>query len=221
MKNVLIVNFKNYPEVLGAGAAKLAAEAERAAEKTGADIVVAPPSPSIALVASRVGIPVFAQSLDPDEGDRTTGAFIPEAARAFGATGSILNHSEARVGATVLKRLIPRLKVLSLKSCVCARTSREAGNLSGLKPDFIAVEPPELIGSGVAVSKARPRVVSSAVADLRERGFRGKVLCGAGITDGADVAKALELGADGVLVSSAIVKAPDWGRKLEELARSL
>ena len=47
------------------------------------------------------------------------------------------------------------------------------------------------------------------------------VLCGAGIVSGEDVARAVELGADGVLVASSVVKAEDWEAKVRELANSL
>jgi triosephosphate isomerase len=93
--------------------------------------------------------------------------------------------------------------------------------LARLEPDYIAVEPPELIGSGVAVSKARPGLVSQTVSRVKDTGFRGKILCGAGIVSGGDVKRAVELGADGVLVSSSVVKARNWPSKIEELAHSL
>jgi triosephosphate isomerase len=93
--------------------------------------------------------------------------------------------------------------------------------LARLEPDYIAVEPPELIGSGVAVSKARPELVSRTVSKVKQTGFRGKILCGAGIVSGDDVKKAVELGADGVLVSSSVVKAKDWESKIEELVYPL
>jgi triosephosphate isomerase len=105
--------------------------------------------------------------------------------------------------------------------CLCAETTREAVELSSLGSKYLAIEPPELIGSGVAVSKARPELVESTVSALKKAGYRGQVLCGAGIVSGADVAKAVELGVDGVLVASSVVKASDWESKVRELAGSL
>ncbi len=85
----------------------------------------------------------------------------------------------------------------------------------------MAIEPPELIGSGVAVSRARPELVERTVSVVRGTGFRGRILCGAGIVTGEDVEKAVRLGADGVLAASSVVKARDWESKVRELARSL
>lgn len=217
----IIINLKNYPEVLGRGSLRIAEAAQRASLKTGAQVIVAPPGPMVALVASMVAIPVFSQTVGNETGDKTTGAFLPEAVRAAGAKGTLLNHSESSRPLSELKRLVPSLKGLPLAVCLCAGTTPQAVILARLEPDYLAVEPPELIGSGIAVSKAKPELVSRTVSKARETGYRGKILCGAGIVSGEDVKRAVELGADGVLVSSSVVKARDWQSKIEELALSL
>jgi triosephosphate isomerase len=217
----IILNLKNYPEVLGKGSLRIAEAAQRASKKTGAKIIVAPPGAMIALVASKVTIPVFSQTVGSETGDKTTGAFLPEAVGAAGARGTLLNHSESSRPFSELKLLVPRLRALSLAVCLCAGTTLQAVTLARLKPDYLAIEPPELIGSGIAVSKAKPELVSRTVSKAKESGYSGSVLCGAGIVSGEDVKRAVELGADGVLVSSAVVKAKDWQSKIEELARSL
>ena len=217
----LILNLKNYPEVLGEGSLRIAKAAQRAALTTGAEVIVAPPGPMVALLVSRVTIPVFSQTVGSETGDKTTGAFLPEAVKATGAKGTLLNHSESSRPLGELERLVPRLRGLSLEVCLCAGTTSKAMTLARLEPNYIAVEPPELIGSGVAVSKARPELVSRTVSKVKQTGFRGKILCGAGIVSGDDVKKAVELGADGVLVSSSVVKAKDWESKIEELVYPL
>ncbi len=217
----LIINFKNYAAVQGEGSVSLARAAERVSREVRAKIIVAPPSPMLALTVSKVGIPVFSQSVGIVKGEKTTGAVLPEAVREAGAAGTILNHSEARLERAVLPELVTRLRRLGLKTCLCARDSREAAAISRLGPEYLAVEPPELIGSGIAVSRAKPQVVAGTVAAARKAGYKGKVLCGAGIVSGEDVRIAIELGADGVLVSSSVVMAKDWAAKIGELARSL
>ena len=217
----LIVNFKNYREVLGDGSLRLASAAAKVASGSSHEIVVAPPAAMLGAVASKVLIPVFSQSLSVQTGEMTTGADQPEAARAAGAVGTLLNHSEARMRQAELEGLVPRVKKAGLKVCICASGTREASALSVLRPEYIAVEPTELIGTGVAVSRARPEVVEATVKSARKAGYRGRVLCGAGIVSGEDVKRAVELGADGVLVSSSVVKARDWASKIGELARSL
>lgn len=217
----LILNFKNYTEVLGEGSVKLAEAAERVASRVPVEMIVVPPTAMLALVASKVAIPVFSQSVEGAVGDKTTGADVPEAAKGAGAVGTLLNHSEARKPLVQLQGLVPRMKGLGMKVCICANGSDEAASLSVLGSEYVAVEPPELIGSGIAVSKAKPEVVSNTVEAVRRAGYRGKVLCGAGIVDGWDVKRAVELGADGILVASSVVKAKDWDAKIGDLARSL
>ena len=214
----LIINLKNYAAVQGEGSLKLARAAERVSREVSVRIVVAPPTPILGLVASRVGIAVFAQSVSDLEGDKTTGAVLPEAVKAAGAVGTILNHAENRIPGRSLKELVARLKRLGLETCLCARNSREVASLAALRTDYLAVEPPALIGSGVAVSKAKPGLVESSVRVARKAGYKGRILCGAGIVEGADVEKAVELGVDGVLVASSVVGARDWTAKILELS---
>ena len=76
----------------------------------------------------------------------TTGFFVPEMAKSFGAIGSLLNHSEHRLEAQSICNLIERLRSLKMTSVVCAKTPDEVANIAKFDPDFIAIEPPELIG---------------------------------------------------------------------------
>src|SRR5689334_2813471 len=92
-----IVNFKNYPEILGEDSLRLARAAERAGRSAGIDMVVAPPNPMLHTIASSVKIPVFAQRADFGEQGKSTGATIGESLKAAGCAGSILNHSESRI----------------------------------------------------------------------------------------------------------------------------
>ena len=217
----LIVNCKNYPEVLGEGSVRLALAVRRVAEAAKVNAVVAPPTPMLGLVTSKTRAKAFSQTVAAKTGDKTTGAILPEAVRAAGAAGTILNHSESRRTPAELSRLVPRLSGLGLEVCLCARTSQEAAKLSKLSPTYVAVEPPELIGSGVAVSRAKPDLIEKTVAAVKKTGYAGQILCGAGIVSGEDVRMAVKLGTDGVLVASSVVKAPDWEAKIRELADSL
>ena len=217
----LIVNFKNYPRVLGEGSVKLALAVKAAAESAGVTAIVSPPTPMLARVASVPGLEVYSQSVGSESGDKTTGAILPEAVKGAGAAGTILNHSESRRSLAELKALLPRLAGLKLDVCLCAQSAEEAARLAPLGPKYLAVEPPELIGTGTAVSKAMPELIVATVSAARRVGYRGMVLCGAGIVGGDDVRRAVELGVDGVLVASSVVKSDDWKSKVSELCRSL
>lgn len=217
----LIVNFKNYPEVMGDGSLRLAKAAAGLSWEVGIDVVVAPPTPMLHTVASTVKIPVFAQKADLAEQGKSTGATIPESIKAAGCVGSILNHSESRIPRDVLASTIQRMKGLGLTSCACAENTEEAVEVASLNPEFLAIEPPELIGTGRAVSKARPELLTETSEALEKAGYKGSLLCGAGIVSGDDVAAAMNLGTKGILVASSVVKAQDWPLKLRELGTAM
>jgi triosephosphate isomerase (TIM) len=216
LKRPLILNFKNYEEVSGDKAIKLAQAAHEVAAKLEVEIVVAPPQPTLALIAKSVKIPVISQHVDNEDVGPSTGFFVPEIARACGAVGSIINHSEHRIEMTSIATLVDRMRKLGMTSIVCAQEPHEVMEISAFKPDFIAIEPPELIGSGRAVSKENPAIITKSI---QVAGSRSSIICGAGITDKDDVTKAMELGSHGILVASSIVKATgSWHEKISELA---
>ncbi len=218
MKRPLIINFKNYEEASAAGSVKLARAAQKVAEKLKVEIVVAPPQPALALVAKSVKIPVICQHVDSEKQGSTTGFFLPEIAKSYGAVGSIINHSEHRIEMKTIATIVERMKKLRMTSIVCARTPHEVMEISVFQPDFIAIEPPELIGSGRAVSKENPAIITRSI---DAAGSRSKVICGAGITDKGDVKAAIKLGSRGILVASSIVKADSWQDKIAELASGM
>jgi triosephosphate isomerase len=215
LKRPLIINFKNYEEVSGDRAVKLAQAAHQVAEKLKVEIVVAPPQPALALIAKSVSIPVISQHVDNENVGPSTGFFVPEIAKLCGAVGSLINHSEHRIEMKSIASLVERMRKLGMTSIVCAREPHEVLEISAFKPDFIAIEPPELIGSGRAVSKENPAIITKSI---QGAGSRSSIICGAGITDEGDVAKAMELGSNGILVASGIVKATSWHKKIAELA---
>ncbi len=96
-----------------------------------------------------------------------------------------------------------------LISCVCTSNPSISAAVAYLNPDIISIEPPELIGTGVAVSQAQPEAVTNTIRLVRKVNDEAVILCGAGISRGEDVSIALKLGTHGVLVASGIVKAKD------------
>ena len=48
-------------------------------------------------------------------------------------------------------------------------------------PDYVAVEPPELIGGDISVTTADPTIVSGTAAAVREISKQVGILCGAGV----------------------------------------
>jgi triosephosphate isomerase len=218
---VLIINMKVYPELLNGGAVKLAKAAEKVARELGASIIVAPPHTYLRQVVEAVGIPVYAQSADPVDPGARTGHIPLEFVKDAGAAGVIINHSEHRLLLNDIAYLVGKAKALNLETVVCAPDPPSSAAAAALYPTAVAMEPPELIGTGRSVSRTKPDVVVETVNAVRRVNGEVKVITGAGIEDYNDVAKALELGTVGVLVASAIVRAKDWETKITELAKPL
>ena len=218
---LIVVNFKAYPEALGAKGRQLAEACAKVADETGASIALAPASPDLATIAKRVRIPVLAQHVDGLDPGEHTGWIPPEAVLAAGAAGTLLNHSERKVAWEEMAISMRRCADLGLEVVCCADDLPEAETCAKLGPDFVAIEPPDLIGGRVSVTSAKPEVVSTAVDRVRSVNPHVRVLCGAGVKTGRDVRRAIELGTVGVLVASGVVRAKDPAKAVRDLARGL
>lgn len=108
-----------------------------------------------------------------------------------------------------------------IESCVCTNNIATSKAIATFSPDAVAVEPPELIGTGIPVSQAQPEVVEDSVKGVKSINKKIKVLCGAGISTGDDMKAAMDLGADGVLLASGIVKAENPKEALLDLVSKL
>lgn len=206
---VIVVNFKTYQEASGEKALALAKVCEGVSRETGASIVIAPPAMDLALLARSVDIPVFAQHLDSVSSGSTTGHVTVENAKLSGAKGTLVNHSERRLRIAEIHEVIDRCRATGLTTIVCTNNLAVSKAGAAMEPDFVAIEPPELIGGDVSVTTANPRIVSDTVKAIRNIGNEVEVLCGAGIKNGRDVSKAIELGTHGVLLASGVVKSKD------------
>jgi len=217
---LFIINFKNYDEISGLKAAKLAKIAKKISKKYKIRIAIAPPQHALSEIA-KYSIPVLAQHLDSANVGSTTGFVVPEIIKKSKIQGSLINHSERRIPEKEIKSLVLRLKKLKMISVVCVKNVNEVKKYAKLNPTYIAIEPPELIGTGKAVSKERPQVITKSVIAVKQARNSTKLLCGAGIVSGKDVSKAMQLGANGILVASGIVKARNWNAIIEEFALAI
>lgn len=218
---LILINLKTYREGMGDNAVKLAKIAEQIHLKTGTSIALSPQFVDIKLVVEASETPVFAQHIDPVAMGQFTGHVLPESVAEAGCAGTIINHSERQIPLETIKTTITRAKEADLVSVVCIDSVEKGRQVAAFSPDAIAIEPPELIGSGISVSKAKPEIVSGAVSAIKQINPRIRVLCGAGITNGEDVIAAQKLNAEGILVASGVVKAKDPSAALLDLAKNL
>jgi triosephosphate isomerase len=216
-----LINFKTYSQASGKNALKLAKIAETISVKRNVSIAVAPQIADLFQIANKVKIPLFAQHIDPIEAGRNTGYILPENVKAAGAQGTLINHSEHQLSEDKIKNTIEYAKNVKLLSLVCVNTPEKASHVAKFKPNMIAIEPPELIGTGISVSKAKPEIITLGLQAVKEIDPEIIFLCGAGISSGEDAASSIKLGARGVLLASGFVKAKNPSQVLEEMVNAL
>jgi triosephosphate isomerase len=217
---IIIINFKTYLEATGKKAVELAKQAEKVSKETGINIVVAPQFTDLSAVSAAVSIPVYAQHIDPIKPGSSTGHVLAEAVKEAGAVGTLINHSERQIKLADIDAVIKLCREKDLVSCLCTNNPTTSASAAYLCPDIISIEPPELIGTGIAVSKAQPEAVTNTIKLVRKVNSEAVILCGAGISHGEDVAVALKLGTQGVLAASALVKAKNPYTIIREFADS-
>lgn len=215
---IFITNFKNYEQATGQRAVELAKIHEEVAQETGKSIAIAVAAPDLYRVSQEVSIPVFAQHVDPVDYGSFTGHILPQNVKHSGAVGTLLNHSEHRLEPDVLSNSLACAQKTSLVRVLCAENPDELERLSELDPDFLAFEPPELIGSSSkSVSSEQPDSIAESV----KRSSFVPVLVGAGINSPEDVRIAMNLGVKGFLVASSVVKAKDPKKALTALVKAM
>ena len=216
-KPLIVVNFKTYESASGQSAENLAASMEKFTDRNFRMIAVVSAFDLYSISSNSTNLEVWSQHLDPVGKGSYTGWLEPESAIYRGAVGTIINHAEHKVSIEHVKDLMEILPN-DFPICACAADVDEAIELAKLNPTFIAVEPPELIGGDISVTTADPSIVLDTVKAVKSVNSNVRVLCGAGVKNGSDVRKAIELGAEGVLLASGVTKAEDVDAVLDDLS---
>jgi len=218
---VIVVNVKTYAEATGKKALEIAEIMDKVSRETGVSMAIAVQAADIRMISEKVSIPVFSQHIDPIKPGSHTGWTLADVIKEAGAVGTLINHSEHRLKLADIDECISIAKSLNLVQIVCSNNISTSKAIAALDPDFVAVEPPELIGGDISVTTANPEIVSGTVEEVRKINKDIKILCGAGVKNGKDVEKAIELGTDGVLLASGVVKAKDKEKVLRDLASGI
>ncbi len=218
-KPLIIVNFKTYQGAQGHSAEVLARTMESV--QTDARLVAAVSALDLSsVVEAAPNLEVWCQHLDPISFGSNTGWIHPETAMARGAKGTLINHAEHKVSLEQVAMLLDQVPE-EFEVCACAADVDEARALAALVPNYVAVEPPELIGGDISVTSADPGIVSGTVSAVIQTNDQVQVLCGAGVKSGKDVSTAMDLGAKGVLLASGVTKSENPFEALSELVSLL
>ena len=218
---LILINTKTFKEGMGNRAHMIANAAQLVAHESGVTIGLAPSFFDLHPISLHFAIPVYAQHVDGFEPGAHTGHITADALKIAGAAGSLINHSERRLTLADIESSVRALQAQKLISVICSNNEATSAGAAALGPEYVAIEPPELIGSGVSVSKANPDIIRRSVAAVHAVNPKVKVLTGAGIQSGDCVKIAVDLGTDGVLLASSVVKAKEPVLVLRDLVSKL
>ena len=218
-EQLVVVNFKTYETAHGIAAEELA-RAMASIETDARMIAVVSAFDLSAVVDAAPKLEVWTQHLDPIGFGSNTGWLHPETAISRGASGTIINHAEHKVSLEHVAMILDSVPE-DFTVCACAANIDEARALTALQPNYVAVEPPELIGGDISVTTADPEIVVSTAAAISEINENVGILCGAGVKNGEDVAMAIQLGTSGVLLASGVTKVADPVSALADLVSKI
>ncbi len=203
--------------VYGREALSLARHADAMSAKYDVQIIFTPQYVDIWPIAREMKrVLVFAQHMDALQEGRGIGSVLPEAVKAAGAAGTLLNHAEKRLTSEQIRETIQRADEVGLATMVCADDVEAAVSIARLDPNIIIAESPELIGLGRR-GPDDPQLIRNINQAVWGVSREIRVLHGAGISCGKDVFDVMAAGAQGTGSTSGILKAADPFAMLEEM----
>ena len=209
------IGTKNY--IYGDTVLEYAKAADAAAEKYDIDVLFITPSVEIRRVVENTKhLIVLAPYMDTLRPGRGMADILPEALKAAGAQGVVVNHCEKPMSIPAIRETIERAKELDMLVFACADTIAEAKAIAQLHPDIINPEPSELIGgTGGGVSdmgfvKESIRAIKAIYPDIL-------VEQAAGITSGKQVYDFIMAGSEAAGAASGIINAKDPIAMIDEM----
>jgi triosephosphate isomerase len=198
---------------------EVAAAAAAASAMYDVSVVYTPPVLDLELIkASAPDLWVFAQGMDLAQAGSSTGSILPEALRAIGADGVLLNHAERALSDAAVVSAIGRAQDNDLLTIVCADDEAESRTIARHGPDIILAEPRLLIGTASHAPRPWIPAVNAAVTEVDPHIL---VMHGGGIADSNDVIHVMTQGADGTGCTSAVVFARDKPAVVHGLIRAV
>ncbi len=185
------------------------------AEKYDVDVILDVPDTEIRMIAENTKrIHVYSQHMDSLPVGKGMGRTLPEAVRAAGAVGVMLNHAEHKLTLPEIEEAIRRADEVGLATMVCADSIEEVKAVAALGPNILVAEPTELIGTGKPADK---EYVDEVIRCIREINPAIKPFPSAGISCGNDCYSIIKAGSSASGCSSAIAKAENPLALAEEM----
>lgn len=188
-------------------------------EKYDVDVILDIPDTEISNIAKNTKrIHVFSQHMDSIPVGKGMGRSLPEALKAAGAVGVMLNHAEHKLTMDEIAEAIKRADEVGLATMVCADSVDEVKAIAKLGPNILVAEPTELIGTGKPADK---EYVDEVIKCIREINPEILPFPSAGISKGEDCYNIIKAGSSASGCSSAIAKAENPLALAEEMIASV
>ncbi len=214
MEPEIFINFKHYENAVGNNCEKLLNDFNSLKDN---NIYYCLSYIDLRLNSKFNSLNIFSQSVDVNDYGAFTGSVSMESLMSIGIHGSLLNHSENRINEENIIKILEKSKNNNFTIVLCAENIEEIKKYSKFEPDYIAYEPPELIGGNISVSNAKPEIIEEAGKICKNR---TKLLVGAGVKTKEDIDRSMDLGAYGVLIASGIIRDPKPINKLISLTHT-
>lgn len=208
---------KNY--IYGDAVLEYAKAADAASKQYDVDVLFIAPYTEIRRVRENTErIIVLAPYMDYIKPGCGIADVLPEALKAAGAQGVVLNHSERPMNLNAIRKTIDRANELEMLTFVCADTIAEAQALAQFHPDILNPEPTELIGSGKASDMGYVKEVIRAVKFIDPSIL---VEQAAGITNAQQVYDFIMAGSEAAGSASGILTSTNPHALLNEMVRAV
>ncbi len=211
------VNFKVYPETIGAKGLEIARTMEQVQEETGATFSLTPQLPDLRMIATETDLRVSAPYCDAIEPGRGMGRILLETLADAGAEGVTINHVENPDTLNDIAFKIRRCNELGLTSGVLVDSVEMGRAVAQLDPDGMTFEVPGDIAGDVAVTQSRPEPIQEFLQMVQEENPDIRVGSGGGVKTAEDVRAAYELGLDSTGAASGIALAENRYDRLREI----
>lgn len=209
------IGTKNY--IYGDKVLEYALAADKAAKKYDIDVLFITPAVEIRRVVENTErLIVLAPYMDTLYPGRGMADILPEALKAAGAEGVVVNHCEKPMSIPQIKKTIERAHELDMLVFACADSVEETCAIAQLHPDIINPEPSELIG-GTGGGVSDMGYVKEVICKIREIDENILIEQAAGITNGEQVYDFIMAGSEAAGAASGIINAKDPIAMIDEM----
>lgn len=208
---------KNY--IYGDAVLEFAKEVNAAAKRYDVDALFISPYTEIRRIREHCDkLIILAPYMDTIRPGRGMADVLPEAVKAAGADGVVINHCERPMTLSAIRQTIERARELDMLSFCCADTVAEAKAIAQFHPDILNPEPTELIGSGQASDMSYVREVIEAV-----KAVAPDILVeqAAGITTAQQIYDFIMAGSQAAGSASGILKSAEPYKLLDEMVAAV